>query len=100
VAPGKAFSIKGAALGLALSGVGMTFGILKPLAGFRGDGVGRMGSSHLLGLFVHRAELHRQHDFTSMSGVKREMRFAIPIQTLAAAAGVALLIASGLIGGR
>lgn len=98
--PGRAFSIKGAGLGLALSGVAMALGVLKPFAGIQGA-----MESGAWALLICSAcsfialNFTGSTTFTSMSGVKREMKFAIPIQSLAAAAGVALLIASGLIGG-
>ncbi len=88
--PGRAFSVKGAVLGTALVGT-------VALAGLPGPG--------LFGSWLHLAawlvlgpaitsfvlmNFTGASTFTSLSGVLREMRFAVPAQATAAAVGLVL----------
>ena len=103
--PGRAFSVKGAALGVA--GVAGVAGILA----VRGS-----SPAGLHNVWMHGAAwalivpaissfvvmtFTGCTTFTSLSGVKREMRFAVPAQVAAAAIGLCLwVIGLFLIGGR
>ncbi len=87
--PGRSFSLKGMVAGLILAG-------LVILAGLSGGGietagwilvfasVGSFGTMNFTGAST----------FTSLSGVKREMRVAVPLQLVAIVIGVGLWIAA------
>jgi acetyl-CoA decarbonylase/synthase complex subunit gamma len=82
--PGRAFAIKGAAVGLALWGVwrlagGLPAGALPATAA----GLLAAASASFVGMNFTGAST-----FTSVSGVRREMRLAVPLQALAAGAGL------------
>ena len=94
--PGRAFSVKGAIVGLAVALV---------WAGLRWPGADGAGRTELAAwTFLVPAisaflamNFTGASTYTSLSGVKREMRFAVPAQILVAVAGVGLWIASRLI---
>ena len=88
--PGRAFSLKGAWLGLAflVSAAALARGSPGLLDGPLGLAAWALlipaGTSFLAMNFTGAT------NFTSLSGVRREMRVAVPLQALAAVAGVAL----------
>ncbi|MFH0880360.1 MAG: mercury methylation corrinoid protein HgcA [Lentisphaerota bacterium] len=89
--PARAFSIKGAALGAALAVLGiwaMGFG-WPGLRSAAWIALVSAGVSHLLFNFTGSTT------FTSPSGVRRELHFALPSQMAAGALGLAAWIASG-----
>lgn len=86
--PGRAFALKGAAMGLltgALLWLGSGYGL------FEGSAVLLMSlaACSYLGLMFTGSTT-----YTSASGVRREIAWALPLQIIAAAAGVALWIAA------
>jgi hypothetical protein len=90
--PGRAFSLKGAAAGLmaALAFLGVYF--------FRAEGAGN-GLSGLAWLLLIPAiasflglEFTGASTYTSLSGVKKEMRLAVPLQLAAGICGMLLLV--------
>ena len=96
--PGRAFSVKGAALGLVLA-LALVF----------------FGWPWLFGSWLHTAawiliipaitsflvmNFTGASTFTSLSGVLRELRFALPIQATAAVVGVGLWVAGLFLQGR
>lgn len=100
--PGRAFSVKGAALGVACVAGSLAVRGSSP-AGLHNVWMHRAAwalivpaiSSFVVMTFTGCTT------FTSLSGVKREMRFAVPAQVAAAAIGLCLwVIGLFLIGGR
>ena len=92
--PGRAFALKGAVLGLALAAAGAA-------AGLFGSGLPAAAwlvlvpamTSFLLMNFTGAST------FTSLSGVLREMRFAVPAQIAAATVGLLLWLAGPFVSG-
>ncbi|MDD4870809.1 MAG: mercury methylation corrinoid protein HgcA [Kiritimatiellae bacterium] len=95
--PGKAFSIKGMWVGfiiwgiLVLSECGSTLGIHFPLEAWAWLPIILAIISFIAMNFTGCST------FTSQSGVKREMRYAIPVQILLLVIGIALWIKAGLL---
>ncbi len=93
--PGRAFSLKGLIPGIAAAVllVALTFS-------FRGSPAGTPEIAAWL-LLIPAASTYLAMNFTgastftSLSGVKKEMRIAVPLQILAGVAGIALLIGAG-----
>jgi acetyl-CoA decarbonylase/synthase complex subunit gamma len=91
--PGRAFALKGACAGLAAFAV-VTWVRVK----FR-TGAGALEQLGLLLLVTAFSSYYAMYftgasTFTSLSGVKKEMRFALPLQIGAGVAGFALWVAS------
>jgi len=98
--PGRAFSVKGAVLGLALVGALVAWGLPGP---------GLFGSwLHLAAWLVLAPAITSftlmnftgSSTFTSLSGVLREMRFAVPAQISAGALGLVLWLTGLFVQGR
>jgi acetyl-CoA decarbonylase/synthase complex subunit gamma len=95
ILPGRAFSVKGLAAGLL--GWGIIF--------LTGSGPGSVNRPELIGWLLLIAAVSSflgmqftgASTYTSLSGVKKEMRYAVPCQIAAAFAGVVLLLASRLV---
>jgi len=89
--PGRAFSIKGLWAALALWPFLSAFGFLG------GSPAEKIGWGLLLAAIVSFMALNftGTSTYTSMSGVKKEMKIAIPLQLIAAAAGIAGLLIGG-----
>ncbi len=88
--PGRAFSVKGAALGLGLAGGLWLFAHFHP-----GMSVPPLHAAAWLALAPALASFLVMNftgasTFTSLSGVRREMRFAVPLQAGAAVIGFGL----------
>jgi hypothetical protein len=91
--PGRAFSIKGLWAALALWPV-------LSVCGFLGTSpIEIAGSSLLLTAIVSFMALNftGTSTYTSMSGVKKEMKIAIPLQLLALIAGIIFIVLGGLL---
>ena len=90
--PSRAFSIKGLWMALALWSVLGTAGLMGP------TGLIELGWGLMLIAIVSFMALNftGTSTYTSMSGVKKEMKIAIPIQLLAAIAGAILITLGGL----
>jgi acetyl-CoA decarbonylase/synthase complex subunit gamma len=95
--PGRAFSLKGLVTGLVLA--------LATVLAFAGRG-GLSAAQHvalLLAIPAMSAYLTMNFTgastFTSLSGVRREMRWALPLEIAGCAAGLLLLIAASFSGG-
>jgi len=91
--PTRAFSIKGATLGVALAAFGMwvagpDWSVLRSTAWFL---LVAAGASHLLLNFTGVTT------FTSPSGVRREVRLALPVQITVGAIGLVAWIAAGFL---
>jgi len=86
--PGRAFSLKGLVLGLVLFAI-LFFGRLT--GGGLIETMGWMMLIPMISSFIVM-NFTGSSTYTSLSGVKREMRFAVPLQILAAVAGLALWI--------
>ena len=99
--PGRAFSIKGAALGIALVGALAVFGLPGP--GLFGSWLHFAAFAFIIPTLTSFMVMNftGASTFTSLSGVIREMRVAVPIQIATAVIGVVLWL-SGLFinGGR
>ncbi|HEX9186874.1 MAG TPA: mercury methylation corrinoid protein HgcA [Vicinamibacteria bacterium] len=92
--PGRAFSLKGAWLGLALVGSLAALGLPGP--GVFGSWL-HLAAWTALGPAITSflvMNLTGASTYTSLSGVLREMRFAVPAQTAAGAIGLALQVAA------
>ena len=90
--PGRAFSIKGLWIALALWPLLSTFGF------FGSSPAEMLGWSLMLTAIVSFMALNftGTSTYTSMSGVKKEMKIAIPLQLIAAAAGIIGIVMGGL----
>ena len=90
--PGRAFSIKGLWAALALWPFLSAFGFLGT------SPAERIGWGLLLTAVVSFMSLNftGTSTYTSMSGVKKEMKIAIPLQLIAAVAGIICIVARGL----
>jgi acetyl-CoA decarbonylase/synthase complex subunit gamma len=92
--PGRAFSGKGAVVGLALAGAA----ILGGWCDMRGTGGWLEASAWLLIMPAIAAFMAMNFTgastYTSLSGVKKEMRFAVPMQVAAGAVGIGLWMAA------
>lgn len=94
--PGRAFSFKGLITGV------LMFLVLAAFRSFSSTGAGGMLELGAWALLVPAFSAYLAMNFTgastytSLSGVKKEMRRAVPLQIGACAAGVILLIASRL----
>jgi len=88
--PGRAFSIKGAALGIALVGALTVFGLPGP--GLFGSWLHLAAFAFIIPTLTSFIVMNftGASTFTSLSGVIREMRLAVPIQIAAAVIGVVL----------
>ena len=82
--PGRAFSAKGAGLGLAAAALYLTLWRTEPLLAWSGFLVIPAVCSFCLMNFTGAST------FTSLSGVKREMRIAVPLQIAGMALGLVL----------
>jgi acetyl-CoA decarbonylase/synthase complex subunit gamma len=91
--PGRAFALKGAITGLATSLMLLTSGYLSGLDGIAWLLLITATSSFLAMNFTGSST------FTSLSGVKREMRIAVPAQIGASAIGIVLWVSAILISG-
>jgi hypothetical protein len=94
--PGRAFSLKGLIVGLLSAAVATLI-----LSG--GQGLHTAGAAALLLLISSMSAYLAMNftgssTFTSLSGVRKEMRFALPLEIGSAAAGLALWIV-GIVGG-
>jgi acetyl-CoA decarbonylase/synthase complex subunit gamma len=91
--PGKAFAVKGAVMGAAAV---ILLPILAPSAGLKGAAwtLFVVAISSFLAM-----NFTGSSTFTSLSGVKREMRIAVPAQIAAAAAGLLFWAGSVFLGG-
>lgn len=86
--PGRAFSVKGILPGLAVSlalSAGLRPGLLEAL--------GWLLASLAISAFL-AMNFTGSSTYTSLSGVKKEMRLAVPLQIIAAGAGLAFWIAA------
>lgn len=94
VLPGRAFALKGAVLGLAVTAVLAVFG--WPSAAFERSSLHLAAWALLLPAFTSFVLMNftGSSTFTSLSGVLREMRVAMPIQIAAAVTGIALWVAA------
>jgi acetyl-CoA decarbonylase/synthase complex subunit gamma len=88
--PGRAFSIKGAALGIALVGILAVFGLPGP--GLFGSWLHLAAFAFIIPTLTSFTLMNftGASTFTSLSGVIREMRLAVPVQIAAAGIGVVL----------
>ena len=88
--PGRAFSIKGAMLGMALVGALAVFGLPGP--GLFGSWLHLAAFAFLIPTLTSFTLMNftGASTFTSLSGVIREMRLAVPVQIAAAVIGVVL----------
>lgn len=82
--PGRAFSAKGLGLGLAAAALYLVLWRVEPLLAWSGFFVIPAASSFVLMNFTGAST------FTSLSGVKKEMRIAVPLQIAGMALGLAL----------
>jgi hypothetical protein len=82
--PGRAFSAKGAGLGLAAAGVYLAFYRAEPLLGWAGFLLILAACSFVVMNFTGAST------FTSLSGVKKEMRRAVPLQIAGVVLGIGL----------
>lgn len=87
--PGRAFAAKGLALGLLAGGAACWAGGPQPLEGAAWLLFGLAVISFLVMNFTGAST------YTSLSGVKKEMRWAVPTQIACAVAGLALWLAAG-----
>ncbi len=94
--PGRMFASKGAALGLLASVVCAALLLPDASWAFMAGGIlmSTAAASFALMNFTGAST------YTSLSGVKREMRICVPMQAVAALAGVALLVTALLVAGR
>jgi hypothetical protein len=91
--PGRAFSLKGSILGLAFFPVSL-------LAGFAGDGLlDRLAWLLMIAAGVSFIAMNftGSSTYTSLSGVRKEMRRAVPLQLVGAVTGIGLWIAGRFI---
>lgn len=92
VLPGRAFSLKGAAAGLMAALVFLAVFISRP----GGSGIGFAGLAWLLLIPAIASffgmEFTGASTYTSLSGVKKEMRLAVPLQVAAGICGLFLLV--------
>jgi hypothetical protein len=91
--PGRAFALKGACAGLA------AFAVVTCLRAKFRTGAGALERLGLLLLVTAFSSYYAMYftgasTFTSLSGVKKEMRWALPLQIGAGVAGFALWVAS------
>jgi hypothetical protein len=91
--PGRAFALKGACAGPA------AFAVVASISGKLGSGAGVMEGIGLLLLVTAFSSYYAMYftgasTFTSLSGVKKEMRWALPLQIGAGVSGFALWAAS------
>ena len=88
--PGRAFSLKGAWLGLAF--LVSAAALARGSPGLLDGPLGLAAWALLIPAVTSFLAMNftGATNFTSLSGVRREMRVAVPLQALAAAAGVAL----------
>jgi hypothetical protein len=97
ILPGRAFSIQGFSIGFIVA-VALLFWQGLNLQTW----IGRMGTLAWL-LIIPAVAGYQAMNFTgcstytSLSGVKREMRWALPVQIVASAGGLVLWLASRLI---
>jgi len=82
--PGRAFSAKGAGLGLAAAGVYLALYRAEPLLGWAGLAVILAVCSFVVMNFTGAST------YTSLSGVKKEMRRAVPLQIASVVLGLIL----------
>jgi len=89
--PGRAFSFKGLWVGLALWVVLGTAGLMGP------NGLIELGWGLILMAIVSFMALNftGTSTYTSMSGVKKEMKIAIPLQLVSAIAGTVCMVLGG-----
>ncbi|MBI4797211.1 MAG: acetyl-CoA synthase subunit gamma [Desulfarculus sp.] len=88
--PGRAFAAKGLWLGLLAGGLAWLIGRPAPLEGAAWTLMGLGVVSFLVMNFTGAST------YTSLSGVKQEMRWAVPVQMACAALGLVSWLASGL----
>ena len=93
--PGRAFSIKGAALGLLL------IGTLTVCTGLYGSWLRAVAWAPIVSAIASFVVMNftGASTYTSLSGVKREMRFAVPAQIAGAIVGFALWFTSLFVAG-
>ncbi len=91
--PGRALSLKGACLGVAFVAVLAGLGWLP--SGFGGSRLAVLGWAILIPAVTSFITMSfvGSTTYTSLSGVRREMRIAVPLQLIAALAGIVLWIA-------
>ncbi len=95
--PGRAFSIKGLSLGILFAVILLAF--------YRGDWIPRIGLLEILAWFflIPAASAYLAMNFTgastytSLSGVRKEMRWALPLEIVAGVVGVVLWFGSHFI---
>ena len=89
--PGRSFSVKGAVLGAVV-------GIVVAFAGLTSEGLETGGWIVLLVALVSFGTMNftGASTYTSLSGVKKELRVAVPLQLFAAIVGLALVLVSQL----
>ncbi len=85
--PGRAFALKGACMGLALVGV---LRLLGSTGGWVGDAAWTCITISLVSFLTMNFTGSTPH--TSLSGVRKEMKIAVPLQLVGAIAGVGLWI--------
>lgn len=95
--PGRAFSVKGAVIGAAVAAAWVGFAWPGALAA-------QLEAAAWLALVPAGASFFAMNftgasTYTSLSGVRKEMRYALPWQIAGVAAGAALWLAARLIGG-
>lgn len=105
ILPGRAFSVKGAFLAVLFWAAALAAGVLNPGGNpFTGPPfiLSRTGLLLLLGSGICYMTLNMTgaSTYTSLSGVIKEMRYAIPALIAAAAAGFLLWLIPVIIGGR
>ena len=88
--PGRAFALKGACIGLALAGVLRLLGS----TGWMGDRFTQAGWALIIVSLVSFLTMNftGSTPYTSLSGVRKEMKIAVPLQLLGATVGVGLWI--------
>lgn len=86
--PGRSFAVKGAAAGLLVTAL-LAPGHVQTAAQFAARALIYSSAASFVGLDFTGAST-----YTSLSGVKKEMRLAMPAHALAAAAGLAILAAT------
>jgi len=96
--PGRAFALKGAVLGLAAVTAGVAVGRPLPFSDLSLHAAAWALLVPAITSFV-LMNFTGSSTFTSLSGVLREMRFAVPAQAAAAALGLALWLAGLFVGG-
>jgi acetyl-CoA decarbonylase/synthase complex subunit gamma len=89
--PGRAFSLKGIWIGLVFGFLLMQINRLNPVDAAGWGLIAASLSSFILMNFTGSST------FTSLSGVKREMRYAIPLQVIGAVTGLGLWVAGRFI---